>query len=116
VRTLAQAARLIREARQLPRYGIIRTGGSSRPLPVPDRWEALNCDPPPSGAKEPDQPVLVEYTRDEHTAITRPAASIVRLFCLVRPPESRSLGRRARRRRVADSRHACPGLTLIIRW
>src|SRR5947199_9905596 len=34
-----------------------------------DRWKALDFGPPPSGAEEPDQPVLVEYTRDEHVAV-----------------------------------------------
>ena len=37
--------------------------------PHTDRWKALDFGPPPSGAEEPDQPVLVEYTRDEHVAV-----------------------------------------------
>ena len=27
-----------------------------------DRWQTLDFGPPPSGAQEPDLPVLVEYT------------------------------------------------------
>ena len=30
-----------------------------------DRWKTLDFGPPPSGAQEPDLPVLVEYTPDE---------------------------------------------------
>ena len=37
--------------------------------PHTDRWKALDFGPPPSGAEEPDQPVLVEYTRDEQVAV-----------------------------------------------
>ena len=34
-----------------------------------DRWKALDFGPPPSGEKEPDQPVLVEYTQDQRVAV-----------------------------------------------
>ena len=34
-----------------------------------DRWKALNFGPPLSGAEEPDQVVLVEYTPDGHVAV-----------------------------------------------
>ena len=34
-----------------------------------DRWKTLDFGPPQSGAKEPDQPVLVEYTQDQRVAV-----------------------------------------------
>jgi enoyl-CoA hydratase len=34
-----------------------------------DRWKALDFGPPPSGAAEPDQPVLVEYVSDGRLAV-----------------------------------------------
>jgi enoyl-CoA hydratase len=34
-----------------------------------DRWKALNFGPPQSGIEEPDQPVLIEYTRDDRVAV-----------------------------------------------
>ena len=34
-----------------------------------DRWKALDFGPPPSGAAEPDQPVLVEYVSDGRIAV-----------------------------------------------
>ena len=42
-----------------------------------DRWKALDFGPPPSGGKEPDQPVLVEYASDGRVAtvtLNRPHA------------------------------------------